>query len=771
MRKAIIIAFIGIGLMMAAPGPTALAQEQPIGPKDILDCLEAIKYDLLKAQKPDGSWEDCAWSAAPGARAGGQTALVAWALLQAGQDPFSEPIRKAVQYLLSIENQMAGTYNRSLRCMVLASLARIDPVGRYASAMQRDVDFLLSSRLANGRWSYVPVGRSTSSPSPDVSGIGDNSNTQFAILALREAAVAGARIPANLWREIRTYWQASQNEDGGFEYRDPRKGSYGSMTGAGTASLFIAEDMIRGSQCCVGELPEPISRALGWLSTNFDAQRNPRHHEFWLYWMYSVERVAETSGYRYFGSHDWFREGAAAIVKARSSGGLNDYAAASLSGRAFALIFLAKSVSPMVCNKLEFGKTWNPNPLDATHMTRYLASDVFERHLNWQIIRLDAPLAMFHEAPILLITTKTWPVQTDSLTQDLMARIYPFCESGGTLLVDRTCQPDKDFRPNFQAFLKGLWPNRALRPLPADHPIYTAHFALEARIPLLGLGNGCREYVILYDGDSTTDLSCTWQRGIVTQQPQTFQIAANILMYATDKAFRNKLEPRSWLARTNEPPARRLAVGRVLHAGNDNPCPLALPMLSQVLVAQAGLGLQIDNVKLEAASLAGQQVLVLAGQGRMDWTTSQIQAVRKFINDGGAVLGEALMGDKDFAESLRRLAAGATMLPPRPIPESDPLITGAFRQGAFHLGRLHYSRQLRWRKGITGPATLEGCKAGSRWGFVISPYDLTNGLTTARPFGVLGYEPDDATRVAGNCMLYFAETAKKHGNGNNDGQG
>ena len=131
--------------------------------------------------------------------------------------------------------------------------------------------------------------------------------------------------------------------------------------------------------------------------------------------------------------------------------------------------------------------------------------------------------------------------------------------------------------------------------------------------------------------------------------------------------------------------------------------------------------------------------------------------MRDYVRKGGCVLADALMGDREFAESLRRLAAAALEAPARPIPDNDPLITGKFSEKAFPLGKVQYSRTLRWRKGVAGPASLEGVQVKGRWAFVISPYDLTNGLTTAKPYGTLGYEPDDATRIAANCMMYFAK--------------
>jgi len=721
----------------------------------ILRAIETLKRELLSAQKADGSWEDPAWGAAPAAGIGGHTALVTWALLQAGVDPHSEPIRKAVQNLLQLD--MMGTYNRSLRCMVLASLARMDPLGKYARAMQADVDFLLRSRLPNGRWTYVPTSTSARRfRSPDRSRLGDNSNTQFAVLALREAALAGAKIPRQIWSDIREYWQRVQGSDGGFSYRDGSGGnSYGSMTAAGLASLFIAEEMGRAGQCCTGQLPEPIAKALDWLSENFAADVNPRHRAFWLYWLYSLERVAETSGYRYFGEHDWFAEGAEAIIRALESRTIEDHAAARLSGPAFALIFLAKGIAPVVCNKLQFGDQWNPNPLDATYMARYLATAVFERHLNWQIVSLEAPLETWHEAPVLLLTVKQLPPPDDPVRVSLRQRIRQFCETGGTVLIDGTCKPSGRFLRSIEAFLRDIWPERKFRHLPKEHPLYRAHFPLAAnKVPLWAVGNGCRECVIV----SKSDLSCTWHKNLTKAKPEAFQVAANLYMYATDKSFRSKLQPRSTLPRSLGPAERKLTVAHVRHPGNWNACPQALPLLSAALTARAGVGLNLADVELTDADLLTARVLVISGQGKVDFSDAQIGAIRRFIKAGGFVLGEALLGDREFARSLRRLAAAALFVAPRPIPRGDPLIKGTFDRAAFDLTNVRYSRRLRWRRGISGPAMLEGCKVEGRWAFLISPYDLSNGLTTATPFESLGYAPDDATRIAANCMLYFLKT-------------
>ncbi|HBN75887.1 MAG TPA: hypothetical protein DD473_08725, partial [Planctomycetaceae bacterium] len=93
----------------------------------------------------------------------------------------------------------------------------------------------------------------------------DRSNTQYAILGLRDAAYYGTPVDRKVWEGVRDYWENSQLSDGGWNYnRDNGRQSYGSMTVAGIASLSIAAAFLKSSEdtnpdgtpiCC--QPPEP----------------------------------------------------------------------------------------------------------------------------------------------------------------------------------------------------------------------------------------------------------------------------------------------------------------------------------------------------------------------------------------------------------------------------------------------------------------------------------------------------------------------------------
>ncbi len=76
-------------------------------------------------------------------------------------------------------------------------------------------------------------------------GYGDNSNSQFAVLALYEAHRAGVPASIQTWRLAQEYWKRAQRGDGSWSYKpnDPGSGS-GSMTCAGIGAMVMARDIL-----------------------------------------------------------------------------------------------------------------------------------------------------------------------------------------------------------------------------------------------------------------------------------------------------------------------------------------------------------------------------------------------------------------------------------------------------------------------------------------------------------------------------------------------
>ena len=136
---------------------------------------------LKNQQHDDGSWSELTGFS------GGVTSLCTLALLNAGVPPDDESIQKSLHYLRRIDPEM--TYVVSLQTMVFA---RADP-SRNLSLLRKNVAWLQKTQItkgpAAGSWTYGLIDAG-----------GDNSNTQFALLALYEAERVGVPAADETWR-------------------------------------------------------------------------------------------------------------------------------------------------------------------------------------------------------------------------------------------------------------------------------------------------------------------------------------------------------------------------------------------------------------------------------------------------------------------------------------------------------------------------------------------------------------------------------------------
>ena len=275
----------------------------------------------------------------------------------------------------------------------------------------------------HGAWSYP-------------GGNGDNSNSQFALLALYEAqrvftaAHTDIRVEDRTWRLAKAYWEDCQNLDGSWGYYKPVPGT-GSMTCAGITSLIIAGDMVHRAdakaegdhvQCCAqGDVEnDRIERAMDWLGRNFSVSTNPGDSNdlWWLYYLYGVERAGRLTARRFIGGHDWYREGADYLVSQHghmAAGywkGRNHAEEEERIGTSFALLFLCKGRRPVLMAKLRHGDglDWNQHRNDVANLTAYVESK-WRFDMTWQVIELDrASVDNLLQVPVRLSLRQSEPV-------------------------------------------------------------------------------------------------------------------------------------------------------------------------------------------------------------------------------------------------------------------------------------------------------------------------------------------------------------------------
>ena len=292
---------------------------------------------------------------------------------------------------LMVESTLYQTYNVALQAMVLEEVERVEYQGRIWMCAQ----FLVDNQGSRGQWGYgervasygtptvaarqptpttvfptpgrvVVFGRRASPTKPRVrrklsvrkrkagSSRGDNSNSQYAALGLRACHDAGIQLPPEVVERARSWWLKSFKVDtpargqvatgartGGWGYT-PGADPYGSMTAGGLGALVIC-DYILGRDW--KREPSAVGSA-AWMGAAFEVTVNPPkrgsfHH---YYYLYALERAGILYKTKRFGSHDWYAEGAAYLLKAQNPDG----SWPGTTNTCFAILFLKRATRPLV---------------------------------------------------------------------------------------------------------------------------------------------------------------------------------------------------------------------------------------------------------------------------------------------------------------------------------------------------------------------------------------------------------------------------------------
>ena len=663
-----------------------------VSPETVQNSIDRSVAFLLSGQKEDGGWDD--YPDYPG----GVTSLVTLALLNAGLPPDHPRVAAALNY--SRQNAPEKTYSVALQSMAFCAA---NPT-KYAAEIQRNTEWLVSAQATDGSWSYGARG----------GGNGDPSNTQFALLALYEAQRAGAQLSADDWKAVysrsKKYWTNIVNEDGSFPYNaGGRNDVRGSMTCAGIASLVIVGSQLEDSEAsatdsiaCCGQTRSNLSLingGLAWLANSFTVRSNPPLGQFHLYYLYGLERAARMTGQRYFGSHDWYREGAEVLMAIQQPitgafdsphGGLGN----SYSETAFGLLFLAKGKRQIVINRLQFGKgdDWNHHSMAMQHLTSH-TEQAWKRELAWQTIDLQkAKLADLLETPVLFISASNAPV----LTNESRELLREYVEQGGFIFAE-ACNGDgcdgeafDDYMRRFAADVLG----KPLEKLSPDHPIWHAERSVDLKsMPesfwLYGVQSCCRLGLVY----SPISLSCRWELNmpyglrpeysakVQSELDNATLVGVNVLSYATGKELKQKLQSILVLDEVKDttPTDRGVFVlPQLQHNAAAEDAPRAITNLIEWMGKENPFRMSSEQrmVPIVDAELEKYPLVFMHGRGELKFNEAQRSTLRSYLKNGGFIFADAICADEQFTASFRREMAVILDTELAPIDSGHKLLLG-----------------------------------------------------------------------------------------------
>ena len=672
---------------------------------------------------------------------GGKTALCLYALLAAGADQQDPRVRKTLDWLAKAK--LRGTYAVAFRANVWSMLK---DKAKYARYFRRDVDRLVRGVDDKGRYGYWLLTPVQKSDIRNRKTYYDNSNSQIGVLGVWAGARSGITVDKRYWRRVQEHWVKEQNADGGWAYRRGA-GSYGSMTAAGVATLLICFDNQRlgdSAHCRENESDKHIAAGLDWLGKNFPHTKNPPNmsSQWFYYYLYSAERVALAGGYRYFGRKDWYKLGAANLIKAQ----WRDGSWGAQSNTAFALLFLARGQHPVLFSKLRRPGKWNTRSRDMANLTRWISRE-FESPVNWQVVGLDNPVADWRDAPILYISGADKP----TFTSANIAAMRKYVDQGGVILSEAACS-EAAFTAGMRGVYARLFPGYKLRALPADHPLYSVHFKLAKPPKLLAVSNGVRLLAI----HSAKDLSLPWQLNKPKTHAAAYQLGANVYFYVTDKGTLRSRGVSSWPEPKEFEPAATVRVAIIEHRANYMPEPLAWRRFAALMGIRHRLKVKISGpTKPHQLDPADWPAAAITGTEKLVFTEAQREALRKYVQAGGMLIIDAAGGSEVFANSAE--AELAKILPGAKLARIGPAHSLYIHAGPA-IKEVTYRRAIRQAPGATNRPRLQAIAREGRLAVIFSRDDLTAGLAGCASWNLRGYSSESSVQLMRNALLYASGT-------------
>ena len=781
MRASLLLATL---LALTSTAISGRAQGEPKLVDQVRVAIEKGVRFLRDQEKGRGNWEVDAESAA---RKGGWTSLAMLALLQSGISPQDEMIQRGLKYLRGLPPEQ--TYTVGLQTMVFCLAGQPEDAPR----IKANVAWLERSMVKNPNlagWSYTADG-----------GLPDNSNTQYALLGLHEALVAGQQVSPDKLRAIRQFFLQSQQRDGGWTYRG---GGFTTMTmtTAGLCNLLICGmDLQTGKailqadgsalSCGLYDEIRPVRQALDWIGTNFPGRMNREatrrlHHVF--YALYGVERAGRLTGQRFFGGHDWYRVGSKYLVEQQRQDGSWGYQAGEAAfgldnwpvvATSFSLLFLSKGRTPVLVSKLahNVGDGWNNKRSDMRNLTDYCSREIFKgMPLAWQIFDVrqtaaedaDSIRALADEllaSPIVFFNhhTRVPGGREKELLKEYLAN--------GGFLVAEACCGRPEFDGEFRALVKDLFPDNELFRIPPGHPLWTAtgKFVVpDNEFPIYGISQGCK-IVLLYLPRPITGY---WEaKDDKTKRGEiAFKLGASIVAYATGlEPPRPRLSEVEVARGGDKIPVRRgfLKAVQIRHEGDWQPAPKAVRHL-MLEARKQGLDVVPEPAPLppDAEQILDFRFFYMHGRQPFSFPPARLERLRFSLENGGLLLADACCGAKAFDTSFRAfiddLFRNSEVPPGTPKPKLEPVpLDDELYSAELNGARITEVRRRRELPGgkpspgfEPGPPKLEGVKWQGRWVVLYSPLDLGCALERTKSPDCLGHDFDSAAMLGKAAINY-----------------
>ncbi|MCM8537113.1 MAG: DUF4159 domain-containing protein [Lentisphaeraceae bacterium] len=678
--------------------------------------IDSLVSDILNAQQPNGSW-------LYKGRNQGSTALHLLALNSAGLSEKNPAIAKGLNYLLQ-NPPKSDVYSVSLTIFALQKINS----KKFFKKISRAAKWLINSQHA-GTWNYTGTGT------------GDNSVTQFALLALKAAETAGVKIPKATYESSKKHFISYQNlKNGGWAYKATNPTTT-SMTSAALASLKICGieeeislELLNGSKYCgIYKTDSRISKGFKFLAERL--RNSPNEILANNYTLYALERAGILYDKNFIGDSDWFKIGTKHILDQANSSG-------KYLPEAFKPLFLSKGNSPYLVSKLKWGsnKDWNNRHKDMRHFTSIVSNQI-KQELTWQNVSLNDDSINYLRAPILNISGK----EKFSLTKAELQNLDKFLNNDGYILIT-PCLNSTRFQKSIEEELQELYPDTSFQEIPEDHPFRRSHFDLRGKSLDLKVLKGTCDSKNVYL--ATNDISLSLESKNINVGNK--EILLNLTKLALKEKplipklakpklkKRNKSQLFESLKGTTEKTSTGIQLAQAILPNNlDYIKPESmnnlLAFMTNSLKIQTQTGINIIDLK-DRTKLSNEPVIYISGRKSFNLDEQETENLKNYLQNGGFIFADSICSCEEFDKSFKKLveAIHSNISKLEKIPSSHSIYS------------LPYKIESR----------LYGVKIDGKYSIIYSPDDFSTSMKSYAKESKYGLPTEEALKTAANILSY-----------------
>ena len=370
------------------------------------------------------------------------------------------------------------------------------------------------------------------------------------------------------------------------------------------------------------------------------------------------------------------------------------------------------------------------------------------------------------ELPLLYVTGWT---PMPKLSDEMLGKLRRYLYDGGTLVLHAQCgRPE--FRESAVREIQRLFPERKLAMIDTDSPLFHAYYNInkmwyrdgtkprrETKPLLQAVYLGCRPAIIF----SPIDLSCGWdvdknpiEGGILYCQQDATKLGVNIIT----TVLANFEYARAWgtqkiFHQQGDKTRDQLVIAQIMHEGDWDPTPHALPNLMKYIQQNTTLNVQFkrESVNLDNVDVFKHPVLYLTGLRDFKFSDTQVSRLRKYLQSGGVLIADAAVGKKAFDAAFRREIK--RVLPNGPLKPLDPT-DAALYQMPYRITTVDYENIVKVQNPSLNVPAMEGITIDGQLGVIYSSLSLSNGWEQLKFAYNRGYASDDALRIGVNLFAY-----------------